>query len=95
MRPVNLSGEQRSCNVMHRRQLIRGTCATLISLALDTSATALVSPWPAGARGAVSLTYDDALNSQLDVAVPALDALKLRTTFFVTLDAVAARHAEW
>src|SRR4051812_2907675 len=41
-------------------------------------------PWPRGARAAVSLTYDDAIPSQLDNAAPALDRHGLRATFFLT-----------
>jgi len=40
--------------------------------------------WPNGARAAVSLTYDDALRSQLDHAVPALRKHGLFGTFFLT-----------
>jgi peptidoglycan/xylan/chitin deacetylase (PgdA/CDA1 family) len=38
--------------------------------------------WPAGHRGAVSLSYDDGLDSQLDLAVPALERHGFRGTFF-------------
>ena len=40
--------------------------------------------WPHATRAAVSLTYDDALESQLDNAVPALARHGLAATFFVT-----------
>lgn len=45
--------------------------------------------------GAVSLTYDDGLPSQLDVAVPALERRGLRGTFYVTWDNIADRLGEW
>lgn len=53
--------------------------------------------WPNKARAAVSLAYDDALNSQLDVAVPALNRHGLKASFYLTLgsDAVRKRLAEW
>jgi peptidoglycan/xylan/chitin deacetylase (PgdA/CDA1 family) len=51
--------------------------------------------WPAGAQAAVSLTYDDGLNSQLDYAVPALATLGLRATFFLTGDNARPRMADW
>ena len=53
--------------------------------------------WPGGAKAAVSLSYDDALPSQLDNALPALNALGLKATFYLTLanDAVAQRLPEW
>jgi peptidoglycan/xylan/chitin deacetylase (PgdA/CDA1 family) len=40
--------------------------------------------WPDGARAAVVLTYDDALESQLDHAVPELDAAGFKATFFLS-----------
>jgi len=39
--------------------------------------------WPRGANLAVSLSYDDALNSQLDNVIPALDKLNLKASFYV------------
>jgi peptidoglycan/xylan/chitin deacetylase (PgdA/CDA1 family) len=42
------------------------------------------TPWPDGAAVAVVLTYDDALASQLDNAVPALDAANFKATFFLS-----------
>lgn len=41
-------------------------------------------PWPADGRAAVSLTYDDAMPSQLQKAAPALQAFGIRGTFFIT-----------
>jgi peptidoglycan/xylan/chitin deacetylase (PgdA/CDA1 family) len=45
--------------------------------------------------GIVSLTYDDGLDSQLDIAVPALEARGFRGTFYITLENITAREAEW
>ena len=39
--------------------------------------------WPNGIQGAVSLTFDDALETQLDTAIPCLDEHNLRGTFYV------------
>lgn len=39
--------------------------------------------WPDGCEGAVSLTFDDAMRSQLDLAVPMLQEAGLRGTFYV------------
>ncbi|MDE2181973.1 MAG: polysaccharide deacetylase family protein [Alphaproteobacteria bacterium] len=47
------------------------------------AAQALAGTWPDGKRVAVVLTYDDALPSQLDIAIPALDAAGLKGTFFL------------
>ncbi len=53
--------------------------------------------WPKNTRTAVSLSYDDALNSQLDHAVPALDKHGFKATFYliVAADAVRERMGEW
>ena len=54
-----------------------------------------VVPWN-GAQSAVSLTFDDGNDSQLDYAVPALDAKDLKATFFVTETAVTgSRKEDW
>ncbi len=41
------------------------------------------SPWPAGIRGAVSISFDDGMPSQLQRAVPVLDKLGLKATFYL------------
>jgi peptidoglycan/xylan/chitin deacetylase (PgdA/CDA1 family) len=51
--------------------------------------------WPNGARAAVSLTYDDGLNSQLDNAVPELKRLGLKATFFLTGANAHWRLGDW
>jgi peptidoglycan/xylan/chitin deacetylase (PgdA/CDA1 family) len=51
--------------------------------------------WPDGAKAAVSLTYDDGLNSQLDNAVPELKRLGLKATFFLTEENARWRLPEW
>ena len=53
--------------------------------------------WPNGARAAVSLAYDDALDSQLDKALPALNRAGLRASFYLQLSnpSVALRMEEW
>jgi hypothetical protein len=60
----------------------------------------LPSIFPNGATGAVSLTYDDGLDSQLDHAVPDLDAAALCGTFFIPSrrakdNSFLTRTAEW
>lgn len=54
-------------------------------------------PWPGGHRAAVSLAYDDALDSQLDNAIPALDKYGFKGSFYLTLanDAVRLRMEDW
>jgi peptidoglycan/xylan/chitin deacetylase (PgdA/CDA1 family) len=53
--------------------------------------------WPNGASAAVSLTYDDGKESHLDTAIPDLEEVGLRGTFFLTpgWNRVGDRAAEW
>src|SRR5690606_41321149 len=48
--------------------------------------------WPQGQRAAVSLSYDDTLPTQLDVAIPALDRHGLKGSFYLTLAAEPMRE---
>ncbi|MCS7222265.1 MAG: polysaccharide deacetylase family protein [Anaerolineae bacterium] len=41
------------------------------------------SPWPGDCQGAISLTFDDGLASQLALAVPLLNRFDLRGTFYL------------
>lgn len=53
--------------------------------------------WPNGASAAVSLAYDDALDSHLDHAIPALDRHGFRASFYLTLASPVVRNRleEW
>lgn len=53
-------------------------------------------PWN-GKKAAVVITYDDAINEQLDNALPVLDSLRLKATFYVTAfsPSVQSRLNEW
>jgi peptidoglycan-N-acetylglucosamine deacetylase len=53
-------------------------------------------PWK-GKKAAVVITYDDALNEHLDNAIPVLDSLGLKATFYVTAfsTSVQTRLADW
>lgn len=53
--------------------------------------------WPGGQQLAVSLSYDDGLESQLDHAVPALDSFQLKASFYVLPNAPSLFHRmeEW
>lgn len=52
-------------------------------------------PWPDGHRAALSLTFDDARLSQIDVGLPLLERLGVRATFYVSPDAVRERLDGW
>src|SRR5713226_3613287 len=45
--------------------------------------TAPRGPWPNGCLGAVSLTFDDGMRSQLEVAIPVLEEHGLQATFYL------------
>ncbi|MFC0046839.1 polysaccharide deacetylase family protein [Rheinheimera tilapiae] len=66
------------------------------ALVFTANASAAFS-WPNGAKAAVSLAYDDALPSQLDTAIPQLNAVGLKGSFYLPLSAEAVQHrlAEW
>jgi len=51
--------------------------------------------WPHHKKAAIVLTYDDALTSQLNIAVPQLEAAHLKATFFLTGDIDAQTIPQW
>ncbi len=53
--------------------------------------------WPNGAKAAICLTYDDALDGHLTYAIPELDSAGLKGTFFITGSSpcVYKRMDEW
>ncbi|RZA01221.1 MAG: polysaccharide deacetylase [Moraxellaceae bacterium] len=65
------------------------------SVYADDSAQAF--KWPKGQRAAVSLSYDDALDSQLDHAIPTLNKYGLKGTFYLQLSSpvIDKRLPEW
>ena len=72
-------------------------CITTIAATLICFSSALLAggeevfTWPNGARAAVNLAYDDALNSQLDHAIPALDRYGFKGSFYLTLSSETVR----
>ena len=73
--------------------------ALFVALVASPTIAAAQKPfaWPDGKKAAVSLAYDDALDSQLDHAIPALDKHGLKGSFYLQLsrDPVRDRLAEW
>ena len=51
--------------------------------------------WPQNCRGAVSLTYDDALPCHWELVAPALEAQGLRGTFYTNILSAAAAPEAW
>ena len=60
-----------------------------------TSPGASPFPWPSGARAAVSLTFDDARPSQVDVGLPIFDRHGVKVTFFLVPSSAERRLAGW
>jgi peptidoglycan-N-acetylglucosamine deacetylase len=69
----------------------------LLVLAAVGSCVSYADPivWPEGKRAALVLTYDDALRSQLDVAVPQLEVARLKGTFFLDGDITPNDMLRW
>ena len=70
---------------------------SLINLIFIVNATAQSGqPWN-GKKCAVVLTYDDAINEHLDNAIPVLDSLGLKATFYVTAfsQSMQTRMNDW
>ncbi|MBZ2208228.1 polysaccharide deacetylase family protein [Massilia soli] len=79
---------------------LNGVLALLAAAAIASPLAAAAGPafaWPNGARAAVSLAYDDALDSQLGNAIPVLDRHGIKGSFYLTLSnpSVAQRMADW
>ena len=72
------------------------TCALLLAGQIAHAQTSASSVW-SGKQCAVVLTYDDAINADLDNVLPALDSLKLRGTFYLigSSPVVSRRLGEW
>ena len=83
-----------------RQKTLKPKHFTVVACALFVLATpcrALEQSWPAGARAAISLAYDDALDSQLDHALPALNRAGLKASFYLQLSSpgIRVRLPEW
>jgi peptidoglycan/xylan/chitin deacetylase (PgdA/CDA1 family) len=83
---------------MKRPHLARALATLCLAVAPSlASAADLHFAWPHGEKAAVSLAYDDAIESQLDNAIPALDRAGLKGSFYLTLanPSIDKRLAEW
>lgn len=71
--------------------------ATVLAAPFATAGEREPFHWPGGQRAAVSLAYDDALDSQLDNAIPALERHGFRASFYLPLssDTLRTRLPEW
>ena len=68
---------------------------TVLFLLLSFAAQAQKIQWPHHKKALIVLTYDDALASQLNTAVPALEAAHLPATFFLTGDINNQTIPQW
>lgn len=71
--------------------------ALALGLSAQANAADTVFKWPNGAKAAVNLAYDDALESQLNNALPALNKHKLKGTFYLNVASptLSTRLEEW
>lgn len=77
-----------------------GLCALTLPLLAqyrpDTvTSNAVLFPWPEGKRAALSLTFDDARASHMDVGLPLFERHKVRVTFYVTPSNLERRLPLW
>ena len=84
------------CPTLPRAARVAGLVIAVLGVTTPAAADAPFA-WPHGAKAAVSLAYDDALDSQLDTALPALDKAGLKASFYLTLssDVLKRRMVEW
>ncbi len=71
---------------MNMRQISIIARATLCAVFAFGAMAAQAAPalkWPKGKQAALVLTYDDGLKSHLDVAIPQLNAARIKGTFFL------------
>lgn len=68
-------------------------CLLLLSW-IGTSAQRKIT-WPHHKKAVIVLTYDDALNSQLDTAIPQLDVHHFKGTFFLTSELNSTTIPKW
>src|SRR5215467_12927366 len=69
--------------------------SVLISKNLSAQQTDTTFKWPAGKKAAISLTFDDARLSQVDVGTALLDKYGVKATFFVVPSGVEQRLDGW
>jgi peptidoglycan/xylan/chitin deacetylase (PgdA/CDA1 family) len=77
--------------------MIQRSIVLLLLLIVGRPVLAGEFAWPDGKKAAVSISYDDALNSQLDHALPVLNKNKIKASFYLMLASpvVYERLDEW
>ncbi|MBC8028256.1 MAG: polysaccharide deacetylase family protein [Steroidobacteraceae bacterium] len=70
-------------------------CLIVIALLVAATTSHAQTVWPKGKSSAIVLTYDDALPSQLDIAIPQLDAARFKGTFFLSGRLTPSALSRW
>ncbi len=61
----------------------------------DSTLTKDIFTWPEGKKMALSLTFDDARLSQIDVGIPLLDKYSVKATFYISPSNLTKRPEGW
>lgn len=89
----------RKCNRLGITSTLSIVLAATIVLGPGSRRTAVcgqaAARWPEGKRAAISLSFDDARPSQVDVGVPLLDRYGVKATFYVTPSRLKERLPQW
>ncbi len=75
--------------------VLAGACLLPIPAALAAKDPRMTFFWPEGKRVAVSLSFDDARTSQIDVGVPLLNRYQVKATFYVNPPRLESRLDGW
>jgi peptidoglycan/xylan/chitin deacetylase (PgdA/CDA1 family) len=80
---------------MHIRQTSIFPAVLLLSVLAFAQQPSTGFRWPDGKRAALSLSFDDARQSQVDIGLALLDKHKVKATFYVVPSAVERRLEGW
>ena len=70
-------------------------CVILAFVWMSCRLSASTFVWPEGKRAAISVTFDDGRDSQLDVAMPILNRYGIKATFYVVSPFIQSRIGDW
>jgi peptidoglycan/xylan/chitin deacetylase (PgdA/CDA1 family) len=75
--------------------IVMGAVASVLAQGAAPPTAAGRSPWPAGKRAAVSLSFDDARASQLSEGLPVFAESNTKVTFFLTSSNIGTHADDW
>ena len=87
--------ERRTRHMLAAAALAVFGAAAALAPAGGAQPTAPAFRWPEGVRAAVSLSFDDARESQLTVGVPVFERYRTAVTFYLTGREIGDRGPEW